>query len=297
MDWKTTEAQQQFKRHELLGTGAHGGGSEARAYAAIRSATTEHGALSAHVRRFERPQHPEAEISKRSAYLRGMEGTDAARGPQTGEDAATQAGRSAAQAAAQEARAGGDHVTSTYRSPSHVLSRRFPRSAHTQNRAFDLRARTPEQADAAMERQRQRFAARGLVEGRDYRLRDEVRRPSGHATGPHVHVEFTPEGAQRYAAANRARRDDEPRKLATPEGSGRMPERSTPMAERATPQADTDAADKLRELREEARRPIPIRFEGNLPTLRERGARQASRELSAEFRDTRYSSYSDVGVA
>jgi hypothetical protein len=96
-----------------------------------------------------------------------------------------------------QATAGGDRVTSGFRSPNHPLSIANPNSAHTASRAFDLRARTAEEADAVMARQRARFSSLGLVEGRDFKIGDEVRNPVGWATGPHIHVELTREGKAR----------------------------------------------------------------------------------------------------
>jgi hypothetical protein len=89
-------------------------------------------------------------------------------------------------------------MTSGYRDPTNPLSRANPASAHSQGRAFDVRARTPEQADAAMNQIRGLLNPRGLVEGQDYRIIDEVRHPSGWATGPHVHTQFTEEGMRKY---------------------------------------------------------------------------------------------------
>ena len=89
-------------------------------------------------------------------------------------------------------------MTSSYRDPSDPLSRANPRSAHTQGLAFDVRARTPEQADTAISKIRELLDTRGLQRGEDYRIIDEVRSPSGHATGPHVHVQFTDQGMEKY---------------------------------------------------------------------------------------------------
>lgn len=47
-----------------------------------------------------------------------------------------------------------------------------------------------------MAEQRQRLTAKGLVEGRDFSLLDEVRKPSGHATGKHVHLSFSQPGIE-----------------------------------------------------------------------------------------------------
>ena len=96
-----------------------------------------------------------------------------------------------------ELEAQGLHMTSDYRGPGHELYR--PGSKHSDALAFDTRARTGEQADAAMGKLRELFDARGMVEGRDYKFIDEVRNPIGGITkGPHVHTTLTPEGMQRY---------------------------------------------------------------------------------------------------
>jgi hypothetical protein len=49
-----------------------------------------------------------------------------------------------------ESKEAGLTVTSGYRDPSHPLSRANPQSAHTQGRAFDLRAQTGDEADQVM---------------------------------------------------------------------------------------------------------------------------------------------------
>ncbi len=54
MDPRTTEAQQAFMRHELIGRGAHGGGSEAKAYGALASAQDPSSAAAAFDARYER---------------------------------------------------------------------------------------------------------------------------------------------------------------------------------------------------------------------------------------------------
>ena len=73
------------------------------------------------------------------------------------------------------------------------------------------------------------------------------------------------------------------------------PKAVKPMPE-LSPFGDT-GADQLRRLREEAQKPIPLRFEGELPMMRERGMLQARREMTHEMRDARYTSFSDVGVS
>jgi hypothetical protein len=62
--------------------------------------------------------------------------------------------------------------------------------SHQEGRAFDVRARTPGEADAAMEKIRGLMSERGLVQGRDYKFVDEVRHRSPMWTGPHLHTEF-----------------------------------------------------------------------------------------------------------
>ena len=54
MDPRTTEAQQAFMRHELLGSGEHGGGSEARAYRALTAAQDPRSAAAAFDSTYER---------------------------------------------------------------------------------------------------------------------------------------------------------------------------------------------------------------------------------------------------
>jgi hypothetical protein len=103
-----------------------------------------------------------------------------------------------------EVKATGAEITSTYRSPNHPLSRANPHSAHSRGLAFDTRARTPEQSDTAMARIRETMGGRGLKEGRDYKIIDEVRHPSHHATGPHVHTQLTPQGMKRYQESKAA---------------------------------------------------------------------------------------------
>ena len=123
-----------------------------------------------------------------------------------------------------EVRGAGMETTSGARDPGHRLSQANPRSAHVQALAFDTRARTPEQVDAAMAKQRELFASRGMVEGRDYKFIDEVRKPSGHATGPHLHTQLTPQGMQRYRQA-KANEQSKVAGAATPQ----VPVGSTPV--------------------------------------------------------------------
>ena len=97
-----------------------------------------------------------------------------------------------------ELQAQGLTMTSSYRDPSDPLSIANPNSAHTKGLAFDVRAHTTEQGDAAMGKIRELLNARGLQEGTDYRIIDEVRSPSGWATAAHIHTQFTEGGMQKY---------------------------------------------------------------------------------------------------
>jgi hypothetical protein len=90
------------------------------------------------------------------------------------------------------------HINSAYRGPDHKLTKRNPTSQHATGRAFDVRAKTTEQGDARMAELHAMFQKRGLVAGEDYRIDDEVRRPAGHATGPHIHTQLTPQGMAKY---------------------------------------------------------------------------------------------------
>jgi hypothetical protein len=103
----------------------------------------------------------------------------------------------------------GTPTTSGYRGPEHELTKQNPNSPHTTGLAFDTHAKTEREVDAAMEKQRKLLTARGLVEGKDYSFLDEVRHPSPHATGPHLHTQMTPEGMQKYQAAIKAQADAE----------------------------------------------------------------------------------------
>lgn len=110
--------------------------------------------------------------------------------------------RQALEAATAEMEAAGIHVTSSYRGPDDKLSRLNPGSLHIRGRAFDSRAKTVAQAEAAKAKQRAVFNAKGLVEGRDYRFISEIgRNRSKHATANHLHTEFTEAGIARYQAA------------------------------------------------------------------------------------------------
>jgi len=96
------------------------------------------------------------------------------------------------------ARGVGLHVTSGYRGPNHPLTLKNPYSAHPKGWAIDVRAETPEEADVAIAKVREMFASRGFVQDHDYIILDEVRKPSSHATKPHVHFHLTPKGAARW---------------------------------------------------------------------------------------------------
>lgn len=103
------------------------------------------------------------------------------------------------------AKAAGLEVTSAFRDANHPLTKANPNSAHAKARAWDLRARTTDEGDAVMAKQRAIFDKLGMQEGRDYKILDEVRKPAGHATGPHIHVQLTAEGEARQKTAEAGR--------------------------------------------------------------------------------------------
>lgn len=113
------------------------------------------------------------------------------------------------------AKAAGLEVTSDFRDENHPLTKANPNSAHAKAQAWDLRARTPEQGDAVMAKQREVFTKMGMQEGRDYKIIDEVRSPAGHATGPHIHVQLTGEGEARQRTAQAAQGGDRAREMVT----------------------------------------------------------------------------------
>lgn len=78
----------------------------------------------------------------------------------------------------------------------HFHHRKNPSSLHTRGLAMDV-VGNPDKIIAAY---RAKMGAAGLVEGRDWSFIDEYRKPSRHATGPHVHFQFrTREAAEAYA--------------------------------------------------------------------------------------------------
>jgi hypothetical protein len=123
--------------------------------------------------------------------------TDAAR-PADKTDTSMAGRKEALDTLKKELEATGLAMTSSYRSEDDPLSIKNPNSAHTKALAFDTRAQTPAQADTAMAGIRELMNARGLVEGKDYKVLDEVRNPSAWATGPHVHTQMTEQGMQKY---------------------------------------------------------------------------------------------------
>jgi len=221
-DWKSRETQQQFLRHEMVGSGSLGGGSERHAYNRLRAAKTERGSVQAFVAGFERPQFPASEAAKRAGYLSGHPRDGA--GPSTTQEVA------AAPRPRDEAQRPGDAL---------------------------VRDRPLVNPGAG------RF---GL---------DGPEAPKGEA-----------------AAQPRARRAE------AEDVGGREGQRPGPGQglERGRTNADEELS-QLQRLRDEAQRPIPIRFEGTTPTFRDRGLLQARREMSYEMRDARHNAYSDVGVS
>jgi hypothetical protein len=94
------------------------------------------------------------------------------------------------QAARQLTTGAGLEVTSDYR-------RGGGTSMHGHARALDIRAHTIREADERMATIRATYGKAGLAEGEDFNILDEVRNPSPHATGKHLHVSFTPSGLRK----------------------------------------------------------------------------------------------------
>jgi hypothetical protein len=181
-------------------------------------------------------------------------------------------------------------VTSGYRSPQHKLSQANPHSSHSRALAFDVRAKTAKQADEAMAKIRAQMAGRGLVEGQDYKIIDEVRRPSAWATAPHVHTQLTPEGMKRYhanrpqaAPATATATADEPK------GEGAL-QQSTPIEGQTQPKPAETAAPVDRDVTQR----VNLKVNDNeVQFARSSMRRQADKEV----REARATSYSDIGAA
>jgi hypothetical protein len=175
-----------------------------------------------------------------------------------------------------DAEKGGAHITSTFRGHGHELTKANPRSAHAQGRAFDVRAQTAEQADAAIAAQKERFARMGLEHGTHYTYRDEVRHPMPWTKGPHVHFQLTPAGVA---------------KLRGQDGKGGAADsRSAGEVGDTTPLKGREISPKP------VRVPVTYEYKGAEDVSR-RGRLQASREINRTVRESRRGSYSDVGVA
>lgn len=184
---------------EMKGGEPGAGPLEQRAYARLKEARTPQEAAEA-MEDFERATSPT--VSRASLIRKTMAGQAGIDQILSGENrgqgpTVSNADRMAAtERAMKEAEAEGAKVTSGYRSPDHPLSRANPRSAHSQGLAFDLRAKTEEQADATIAAQRARFERLGMKEGEHFKIKDEVRNPAPWATAKHVHVQLTPAGAE-----------------------------------------------------------------------------------------------------
>jgi len=71
-------------------------------------------------------------------------------------------------------------------------------SKHVEGLAFDQTIRDKSQSDAAAEYMRRKIREAGLAD-KDFRVIDEYRHPSGHATGGHIHTQFnSQEAANKY---------------------------------------------------------------------------------------------------
>lgn len=211
-EWTDRGVQQQFLRHELLGSGGLGGGREAAAYRRIKAAGTRQEALYAHVAGFERPQFPEAEAQKRAAFLYGHGGEEGAQagGVDTGDLRVKGGPRGQAfaggetmpgtVAAARDAQRyglpGGVSHFSAFNDRYHAGTG----SKHAQGLAFDttLKEDTREAYAAAAEAMRSRLRKAGL-DDKDFTVLDEKNNPSRRATGPHLHTQFNSrEAAAQY---------------------------------------------------------------------------------------------------
>jgi hypothetical protein len=138
-------------------------------------------------------------VNDRNAAVRAALGANTAAGAQV-QDQGLKANLAALNAVTAGARESGQVVTSGYRGPNHPLTRANPSSAHAQGRAYDLRARTPEQADAAMASERERLGRLGLTENADFIFKDEVRHSVAWGRGKHLHVSLTPSGVAKVNA-------------------------------------------------------------------------------------------------
>jgi len=183
-------------------------------------------------------------------------------------------------------------VTSGYRDPHHKLSIANPHSAHSRNLAFDVRAKNARQADEAIAKIRTQMAARGLVEGQDYKILDEVRKPSAWATGPHVHTQLTPEGMKRYHA-NRPQAAPATSTATADEPKGQGALQSEPIAGQAQPRSEEPAAPRAPREQDVQQR-VNLKVNDNeVQFARTSIKRQADREV----REARWNSYSDIGAA
>ena len=180
-------------------------------------------------------------------------------------------------------------VTSGYRSPHHKLSIANPHSSHSRALAFDVRAKTERQADAAMAKIRAQMASRGLVEGQDYKILDEVRRPSAWATAKHVHTQLTPEGMKRYHA-NRPQAAPAAATATADEPKGEGALQSKPIEGQAQPKPAETAAPVDRDVTQR----VNLKVNDNeVQFARSSMRRSADREV----REARATSYSDIGAA
>ena len=73
-----------------------------------------------------------------------------------------------------------------------------PNSAHTKGLAFDQTLADARRSEEAVIYERKKLLAAGLSDA-DFRIIDEYKHPSAHATGGHIHTQFnSPAAARKY---------------------------------------------------------------------------------------------------
>lgn len=219
----SVETQQQYQRHEFLGSGGRTGGSERRAYEAMKGETTREGALKQFVAKGERPQFPGPEIQKRSAYLYGHGGNDTGTPGMNDQPGATADGQPDTSALRVKGGPGGQAFAGGETRPGTLAAARDAQmyglpggvkqftafndayhagtnSKHASGLAFDttLNENTAEAYAAAAVKMRERLKEAGLSDS-DFKVIDERANPSARSTGAHLHTQFnSPEAAAQY---------------------------------------------------------------------------------------------------
>lgn len=304
LDWHSHEAQQGWYRQEML----HG--DQRRTYEQLKTAKTAQEALSTHVRRFEAPAKPDAAIAQRSAYLNRLTRSDrGTAGPAAGAAAGDQAGGGALTmpttsgvmsggAGGQFGAARGGGTAPGVGGPRHHMGQDFrgavgePVKAVGAGVVESVRGSSVTVRHADGSSTTYRHTRPGVEVGQNVAAGENIAtigpRERG-STAPHLHLERRNAAGEAY----------DPRQdfIRRPEAAaGPRPEAAAgPRPEAAA--RGVSGADEIARMRAEAQKPIPIRFEGNMPAIRDRGALQARREMNNEMRQARSSTFSDVGVA